>query len=162
VFDGRPRISIRQSLASAKGPTDSKTTFHFGPPKTQAGQRDLPIDAPIVRALKQWKLQAGRNDLDLIFAQPDGMPIRRSTMLKAGFWPALKRAGLRHVAFHSLRHSFASGLIERGAPITEVQHLLGHSNPGITLKVYSHWLKGSDSGASALYSTALFGERNRS
>jgi len=42
---------------------------------------------------------------------------------------------------HSLRHTFASALIMAGAPVTEVQSLLGHSSPAVTLKVYSHWFK---------------------
>jgi integrase len=45
------------------------------------------------------------------------------------------------VNMHSLRHSFASALIMAGAPVTEVQALLGHSSPAVTLKVYSHWFK---------------------
>src|SRR5208282_1366027 len=53
----------------------------------------------------------------------------------------LSRAKLRRVSMHSLRHSFASSLIAAGAPVTEVQMLLGHSNPEITLRVYSHWFK---------------------
>ena len=77
---------------------------------------------------------------DLVFATA-GKPVRRSAMFKAAFWPALKRAGLPHVKFHSLRHSFASRLIQLGRPVTEVAHLLGHSSPAITLKVYAHWLK---------------------
>jgi integrase len=60
------------------------------------------------------------------------------------------------VDFHSLRHSLVSGLIRRGAPVTEVEQLLGHSNPGITWKVYSHWFKGADSGAASAYSADLF------
>ena len=47
----------------------------------------------------------------------------------------------RRVTFHTLRHSCASALIASGAPITEVQHRLGHANPAITLMVYSHFLK---------------------
>ncbi|WP_422304037.1 tyrosine-type recombinase/integrase [Candidatus Binatus sp.] len=39
---------------------------------------------------------------------------------------------------HSLRHSFASVMIMAGSPVTEVQHLLGHSSAAITLKVYGH------------------------
>ena len=157
--DGRPRISIRQSLSWAKGPADAKATAHFGAPKSKAGRRDIPIGALLVRVLKEWRLAAGRNDLDLVFADPDGKPIRRSTVRRNALLPALKRAGLPHVDFHSLRHSFASGLIQRGAPVTEVQHLLGHSNPAITLKVYSHWFEGADSGAANAYSADLFSAR---
>ncbi len=36
-------------------------------------------------------------------------------------------------------------MIASGAPITEVQHRLGHANPAITLLVYSHFLKHAES-----------------
>ena len=51
------------------------------------------------------------------------------------------RVGLQRVNLHSVLHSFASALIMAGAPVTEVQSLLGHSSPAFTLKVCSHWLK---------------------
>jgi len=155
TFDGKSHISIRRSLSWAKGPNGSKSVARFGPCKTNAGARDIPIDASVALALKAWKLQAGRNELDLVFADSNGIPMQRSLILKYGFRHALKRAGLRRVKFHSLRHSFASALIKR-APVTEVQHLLGHKDPGITLRVYSHWFKGEDSGAAAAYTAELF------
>ena len=52
-----------------------------------------------------------------------------------------RSGGIRRVNKHSLHHSFASALIMAGAPVTEVQSLLGHSSPAVTLKVYSHWFK---------------------
>src|SRR5260370_29405417 len=72
---------------------------------------------------------------------PEGQPMHRRSALRYGLWQALSRAGLRRVKMHSLRHSFASALIMAGAPVTEVQSLLGHSSPAVTLKVYSHWFK---------------------
>jgi integrase len=69
----------------------------------------------------------------------------RAKMLQTQFYPALSRAKLRRVTFHTLRHSCASAMIASGAPITEVQHLLGHANPAITLLVYSHFLKHAES-----------------
>jgi integrase len=77
----------------------------------------------------------------LVFPTPDGQPLRRDHLLRARFHPALARARLRRVKFHSLRHSCASAMIANGASITEVQHQLGHSNPSITLGIYSHWFK---------------------
>ena len=65
----------------------------------------------------------------------------RERLLRKAFYPTLARARLRRVTFHSLRHSCASAMIMAGAPATEVQHQLGHSNPSITLDVYSHWFK---------------------
>jgi integrase len=56
-----------------------------------------------------------------------------------------------------LRHSYASGLIAAGAPITEVQHRLGHSNPAVTLRVYSHWFKDADTGAGDRFAQGFLG-----
>ena len=42
---------------------------------------------------------------------------------------------------HSLRHSFASGLIMAGEPPTRVANLLGHSSPAVTMRVYAPWFK---------------------
>jgi integrase len=50
---------------------------------------------------------------------------------------ARKAAGLPHVRFHDLRHTCASWLVQRGAPLTAVRDLLGHSSLGITSR-YAH------------------------
>lgn len=48
-------------------------------------------------------------------------------------------AGVREeLHLHSLRHFYASGLINRGADVVTVQRALGHASPTITLNVYSH------------------------
>ena len=120
---------------------DGPVRPRFFPPKTKAGVRTLPIPMELAGALRRWKLQCPQSEHDVVFPMPDGQPMHRSTALRYGLWPALSRAGLRRVNMHSLRHSFASALIMAGAPVTEVQSLLGHSSPAVTLKVYSHWFK---------------------
>ncbi len=46
-------------------------------------------------------------------------------------------------------------MIASGAPITEVQHRLGHANPAITLLVYSHFLKHAESDVADRLADAL-------
>jgi integrase len=156
---GRGRVFIRRSLSWAKG-DKAKTRARFYEPKTRAGTRVVPIPHEIVVMLKGWKLACPVNEHDLVFPASDGRPMRRSTVYLRGFVPALTAAKLRTVRLHSLRHSFASALIAAGAPVTEVSHLIGHADPGITLKVYSHWFKDAESGSTERIAAALFGRQN--
>jgi hypothetical protein len=83
--------------------------------------------------------------------------LHRSNVLRQGLYPALSRAKLRRVNVKTLRHSYASGLIAQGALVTEVQHRLGHSNPAVTLRVYSHWFKDADTGAADRFAQSFLG-----
>ena len=49
-----------------------------------------------------------------------------------------KKANLKEIHIHDLRHSHASLLIHSGVPITTISKRLGHKSPKITLEVYSH------------------------
>ncbi len=137
---GRGKLRVGRGLTWARE-RNEPTAARFFPPKTKAGLRTIPISTRLVSTLKVWKLRCPVGAADLVFPAPDGRPNHRATVTRRGLRPALDRAKLRHVTFHSLRHSFASALLAGGAPITEVQHLLGHANPAITLRVYSHWFK---------------------
>jgi integrase len=121
--------------------------------------------------LKGWQLQAPPSEFDLLFGQSDGRPLRRSDISSRGMRPACRRAELRRIALKNLRHSFASGLLagDPPAPITEVAHLMGHTNPGMTLRVYSHFIKDAPSGALARFGSGFLSglragnpEQNRS
>jgi len=72
----------------------------------------------------------------LVFSDSQGKMLTKGGT-KAPLENALKRAGLRHIGWHALRHTFASHLVMRGAPIKAVQELLGHSTIEMTMR-YSH------------------------
>ncbi len=68
--------------------------------------------------------------------------IQGQRLTRQGFWLILKRyASLIHtntnVSPHVLRHSFATHILSRGAPLRYVQELLGHANISTT-QVYTH------------------------
>jgi integrase len=149
-------IRIRHTVSWARL-KDEEIRPRYFPPKTKAGKREIPIPAELLTALRAWKLQCPPTPDDLVFPASDGRPLRRSNVLRYGLWPALDRAELRRVNIHSLRHSFASALIMGGTPITEVQSLLGHASPAITLRIYSHWFQTKDTGAVGRLSKIMLG-----
>lgn len=94
--------------------------------------RELPLGDDVLAALKAFRHLKG----ELIFSKPDGKPLAKGET-KHPLWRACKKAGLRRIGWHSLRHTFASHLVMRGAPMKAVQELLGHSTMEMTMR-YSH------------------------
>ena len=111
-----------------------------------------------MRELKTWRLRGRQSPFDLVFPAPDGSPFHRSVLNSRGLWPALRRAKLRRVTFHSLRHSHASSLFAEGAGIPEVCARMGHRDASVTLRVYSHFIPARDSGASTRFAIAVLAE----
>jgi integrase len=152
--EGPGKMAIRRSLSWAS-PKGEKSRPRYFPPKTKAGRRTISIAAPLVADLKRWKLQCPLSADDLVFPTEGGSPVCRDALLRVHFYPVLERARLRRVTFHTLRHSCASAMIANGAPITEVQHRLGHASPAITLQIYSHFIPQTESAAADRLANSL-------
>lgn len=112
----------------------------FYQPKTAASVRRIDLPLLLGTELREWRVACPKGEYDLVFPNLNGNPLSPENLLRRQFYPALRRAGLRQIRFHDLRHTFASLLIASGEDIVRVSRLLGHANPTITLKVYSHML----------------------
>ena len=71
-----------------------------------------------------------------MFSAEDGLMLPRGAT-KWPLWSSAKAAGLRRIGWHVLRHTFASHLVMRGAPLKTVQELMGHSTIEMTMR-YAH------------------------
>ena len=81
--------------------------------------------------LSEWKPKR------MLFEGQDGGPYTAES-LRQVFRKAMKRAGIqRNLTLHSLRHSFATHLLERGTDIRYIQELLGHASTRTT-EIYTH------------------------
>lgn len=56
---------------------------------------------------------------------------------------------------HALRHHYASVLLDAGESVRALADYLGHSDPGFTLRVYTHLMPSSEDRARAAIDTAL-------
>jgi len=79
-----------------------------------------------------------------VFSTPMGHAVADDAFRNNVWAPILRRAGLRYRKPHTLRHTYASLLIDMGQPLTYVQHQLGHHSAAFTLKVYGHLLPRGD------------------
>lgn len=119
----------------------------IGQPKTVSGHRAVPLPAGLLAKLKEAYLAGGRNSEAFVFSNKAGEPIDHDAFSGRHWRPMLKRLGMLGLDFHHLRHYYASALLHAGVPVTEVSRRLGHADPAITLRIYSHALPEASSGA---------------
>ncbi|MDH2389743.1 tyrosine-type recombinase/integrase [Streptomyces sp. HNM0663] len=141
----------------------------FAPPK--GGKlRDVPLPGPVADALRvhmrrfppveitlPWKTADGPAvTKKLIFTAPMGGIVWRTSFNDDAWKPALAAAGVipvpargqsyaasRENGMHALRHFYASVLLDAGENVKALAEYLGHSDPGLTLRVYAHLMPSS-------------------
>ena len=96
-----------------------------------------------------------RADLDLIFANPDGTELKPDS-ISATVSRICRRLGLpKGSSLHTVRHSHASILLEKGVAITTVSERMGHSSVRTTADIYSHALRGKDEEAAEIFGKVM-------
>jgi len=100
----------------------------------------------LVRELKKHKLSSPISELDLVFCNSKGTAYDPDTLIRRHYLPALRRAKIRQVTFHPLRHSNVSMRIEQGQNIVYISRQIGHASVKTTLDIYGHLIKDANSG----------------
>jgi integrase len=159
----------------------------IGKPKSDSGERAVPLPPPLIAELRRWKIACPKGKLDLAFPNVDGGIQWHTNIIQDGLIPTLIVAGVctsvkdtngkmtldgrgepvrraKYTGLHALRHFYASWCINRKVdggpelPAEVVQERLGHSSITVTLDTYGHLFpRGDDGSELAAAATALLG-----
>ncbi|MDH4993320.1 site-specific integrase [Aquamicrobium lusatiense] len=142
----------------------------FGPPKTKAGRRDIPMSAGMV-ALLEALPRTG----ELVFPNEAGGTIDHQNILNRVFGPAQLDAGVAidtgekdekgnpilkpKFGLHALRHAAAALFIEQGLQPKRIQTILGHSSIQMTYDLYGYLFEKAEADREAMgaIESGLFG-----
>jgi integrase len=153
--------SVRAGIAKGEAIIQSRT-------KTSAGTRTVRLTSRTLAVLKehrkQWlerKLAAETwADHDLIICTGKGTPVNPGNVRKH-FDAVVRRAGLRRITPHGLRHTHATMLLKQGVPAKIVSERMGHASISITLDTYSHVLPDMQDTAADAMDTIMNGVREQ-
>lgn len=137
-------VAVRRSLQM-----DQNKQAVIGDTKTLRSQRRIMLIRSALDVLRAHRLRqeaeaaAPRHwnmwdEQDLVFPNTVGRPMTAQNLLRRSFRPALERAGLPPIRFHDLRHTVATLLLAQDVHPKIVSEMLGHTQIGITLDLYSH------------------------
>jgi integrase len=138
----------------------------FGPPKSDAGTRDIPLPPTVVTLLRKWRKVCPKGDLDLVFPNGAGNVEYHQNILKRCFFPLQDAAGIAvdsgkkddegnpimvaKYGLHALRHAAAALFIEQNFKPKKVQELMGHASIQITFDLYGYLFKDDEGDAAAM------------
>jgi len=152
-----PDVDLREGVIHVRRRVDLWGTF--GPPKSKAGKRDIPLAPLVISELRRWRLACPKGELDLVFPSPAGDVLSHACILKDGFYPLQLAAGITRFVdsedgsepmarakygLHALRHAAAALFIEQGFSPKRIQTILGHASIKMTYDVYGYLFASND------------------
>lgn len=157
-------LHVRRILSRVPTETPGRGhTYVEAEPKTRKSRRSVVI-APFALAALKWhysqqelaklKVGAAWQEHDYVFCTPVGRYLNPNHVV-AELKKLLHLAGLPEIRFHDLRHSAATFLLSAKVHPKVVQEILGHTQIGTTMDIYSHVLPGMQEDAMSKLQDAL-------
>ncbi|MGH7826048.1 MAG: site-specific integrase [Candidatus Binatia bacterium] len=150
----RGTLFVNRSLTQLKGGAILE------PPKTKNAYRTLKLAPELLSEIRKWKLACPKSPNDFVLCDVEGRPMNRKSnndALKA----CCERAGVKVLSMNNLRHSFASQHLITRTPVLEVSRMMGHSDPAVTLKVYSRWADREESTSEIALAGRIFAAEDK-
>jgi integrase len=150
-------VHVCRSAARVPAGPEGRRYYEYEFKSTKTGdERDVPLDAPTVAWLKDWRKTVAETkmllrprrwtetDGDLVFpalscfaGSPAGRAWQNGTIRKA-FGRYTSKVGLGYLRFHDLRHIFGARLHRNGAQLLTISRLMGHRSIATTANCYGH------------------------
>ncbi|MCE3248242.1 MAG: integrase, partial [Geminicoccaceae bacterium] len=151
------------SLRVVQSLEQTVTGLRFKSPKTKRSQRAIALPQTAVEVLREHRVRQleerlllglGKDDRALVFAQLTGEPFNPRNFSKE-FARVVRRAGVRSVTFHGLRHTHITALLQAGVHPKVASERAGHSSITVTMDRYSHVVEGMQADAARRIDSAL-------
>lgn len=125
--------TISVSKQYVKNPNGDLTLSH---PKTETSVRKVSVPQEAVDLLVAEHKRHPNNPY--MFPSPITREMYHPDSIVNLHKKILKDAGLPHIRFHDLRHTFATLALQNGVDVKTVSSMLGHYDAGFTLRTYTH------------------------
>jgi integrase len=150
-------VDFKQNLICVRQRADRYN--QIGPPKSEAGVRDIPMSALLANTLKAWRLACPPGELNLVFPNGAGRVENHSNLLWRVFWPIQVAAGVTVMrngepdakySLYALRHACAALWIEQGLGPKRIQTLMGHASIAQTFDQYGYLFEARETDEQAM------------
>lgn len=151
-YRGLPRKNFETDHVKIRQRADKYGTI--GPTKSKAGRRDIFIPSAISDMVSEWIEKTHRHGFELLFPTMTNNVMTLNNLRESAWVPLMKEADLTvkkeingkmkdvpKYSMYSLRHYFASKLIQKGFDLKAIQKTMGHSQLQITIDTYGHLMK---------------------
>ena len=127
-------LHVKGSVQRLKNPEKqgALTAIKIGAPKSESSRRTVPLPESLLFQLLRRKAEAKS---EYVIECRGGLAEPRVVQYRFG--RLLEQAGLRHVKFHALRHTFATRCMELGMDAATISGLMGHASVKMTLDIYT-------------------------
>jgi len=127
-------VSVRQSVWRGK----------FQSPKSENAVRCFALSPRLVGHVEGFLTTSKPNERGLLFATRNGTPWDANLLVKRKLYPLLDSLGIERGGLHAFRHTNSTLMDRLGVPLKLRQQRLGHSDPSLTLAVYTHVVSEDD------------------